>query len=63
MDAVVSALWSLQFWFTFALGATFGLVLGSLLAMGRRNTEDSDPAEFLGDVPRVDVGDFLRRYK
>lgn len=65
MEAIISTLWSLQFWFAFALGATFGLALGALLYMARGNTEeDQKPYDPIpGDIPTVDIGDFLRRHK
>ena len=66
MDAIISALWSLQFWFSFALGATFGLALGALLCMARSNTEEAPKPyddDIPGDIPTVDIGDFLRRHK
>jgi len=64
MDAIISALWSLQFWFAFALGTVFGIAISALLVMGRSNTEDPEPFEDIpGDIPTVDIGDFLRRHK
>ena len=64
MDAIISALWSLQFWFAFALGATLGLAISALLVMGRSNTEAPEPFDDIpGDIPTVNIGDFLRRHK
>ena len=44
MESIISALWSLQFWFAFALGATFGLALGALFASAQPAPPPSSPA-------------------